>query len=270
MSQLLVELGVDISNELIPNKDLYNKFEKAIGIPDLKIKGRKYYIDKCNDFQNGKPEQIVTEVRQLCERMLREILLVAINSHLSNVIVGALCKIPAPNLPHSWDESKLSNKSYITEKINDDSSGDFGFFSHVISKASKLFEIHDSDRQRINYFNLLRKNERTVLSNLSHALNLYVHFKPSEEKNRDHYFADSLKNLIELVKSLDERKIIPNAAIFLEHSSGLFGTYYRGISEEGSEIALRTDDEIPLMKRILFWEISNPIHRIAGWAVPEW
>lgn len=269
--KLLIELGENLPDEAILSSELQKRFDSAFGLSNLKVKGRKYYSVKAKYFLENEPIKIATEVRTVCERMLREILLVALNTKHSESIIKILKEDFDIRIPKKWGSRETFDRFNISEKINDDTTGDLGLLTIILSKASKITE---SDWQKAYTgeitFTLLHKEERHSLHKLAKALLPFAHFKPSKENIRDAELRDALEDFAKIVKKFEERFILPEAAIFLEHRTGFLGSFYHGIKEDGNEIVIRSDDNIPLMERILFWEISNPVHIIAGWAKPNW
>ena len=269
--QLLIELGVKLQERVLSSDELRKLLEKSLGLPDFCIKGREFYLEKSRDFLKSKPSQVVSEIRQVCERMLREILLVALNTRFSELIIDSVKKNEKIRIPHGWEPKNQINRHFMIEKLNDDSSGDLGFLFYILAEASRRIEENWKNHEfGLLSLPLLTQKEEDTLHRLAKTLASYVHFKPSKEETRDAKLFEVLNDFKILVKNLDSRRVIPKAAIFLEHHKGLFGSFYRGIAENGAIIKIKSDDEIPLLKRILFWEISNPVHRVEGWTQPNW
>lgn len=243
------------------------EISKNLSIPNFSIKGRNFYRNELKRFLeifDESPSSVASESRQFFEQLLREVALVSANTVQIDAMLSVLIEDNDIRLPPQWPERTTLSKDDLSIYLRKTGAGygDLGFLIFLLAKTSSYVR-----SANLPYITLLTKEEVGHFHFLSESLRPYAHFKPADDK-----FAlkEALQKMDGVIASMAERKVIPNAAILLETTESLFGRRYRGRDEGGQKVTIRTDDDIPLGKRILFSEVSNPIHRVSGWADVDW
>lgn len=249
--------------------ELVSEFGDALGIPKLHINGCGFYLKRVKEFQDelneGRTdyESVASRLRQDTERLLREVALLANASGLTEAFQASLLNNSNLRLPRNTPTVAASlNKECIERLILDENWGDLGFLNILVGKAGKAVRRGDHP----GVIEPLKKNEAKAINELTSALQDYTHFKPSQKTEREQKLKDALTILEGCIEGMESRGAIPRAAVLLTRECGYFGQTYSGRDASGTWVTLRTDEDLPLGVRILFREVSNPVHRLAGWA----
>src|SRR5207244_3438188 len=98
---------------------------------------------------------------------------------------------------------------------------------------------------------LFTAHEHDALTKLSTALQPYAHDRPSSRTTRRPDLLDALLELIEALKSMTARRVIPDDLLVMSVSTTFLGNAFKGLCDSGKVLRLTTKSPPPLGHRVL-------------------
>jgi len=269
-------LGIDRS-EVVGSSPgvLARKVIARCGLPLVDRAGPKSEHERwtaiLEQVRAGEDEKGSVALRQQAERLLRVVLHFYASVQFGDVFHSIACNPGDIRVPDRLRKVVDRNSPAETVRLlAEDGWADLGFLALILRKVSSALETGNQRHLTGDALELLSAAECNAFLNLATALQSYTHDRPSKLPTRKMDLEVATVRCVQVVETMDRRRILPDELTVLEEGVSLIGQFYRGITPSGVIRVLSADKAPQVGTRILFVSSTLSEYAWTWWIDSPW